>query len=203
MVTHEPTSLKEQLRTLMVAYSAKDVYLTLQEIFKQDYDFYKTLYENPSPKKSEKAEVEVPRNSVSESVEPRVPKVRADSKIRHDAKVIIVKKTVEQPVAHTESATPAEAHQETFRDPKDIKKWQKEQEDIKCAELKSAGTDPNSLLTKENLKKWIDVEGRTYAFVAREYVGLSETAVSQAAKELGVQSAVAKRRAIIASKKKK
>jgi hypothetical protein len=77
---------------------------------------------------------------------------------------------------------------------KEIKQWQKTEEDRKRDELKSQGIDPQSLLTKDNLKLWIEKENKSYAVVARYHVGLPEMYVSEVAKKFGVQSALAKKR---------
>jgi hypothetical protein len=91
-----------------------------------------------------------------------------------------------------------------FRNPKDVKKWQKEQEELKHAELLKQGVDPKSLLTSANLKKWVELEGKPYAHIAREYVGLPEEFISAMAKSFGIQSVAAKRRAaVIAAQKRK
>jgi hypothetical protein len=44
------------------------------------------------------------------------------------------------------------------------------------------------LLTKENLKKWIEDEGRTYSYIAREHVGCKDTEVSAAAKAFNIEN---------------
>jgi hypothetical protein len=80
----------------------------------------------------------------------------------------------------------------------EIKKWQKEQEEKKSAELKEKGINPESLLTKENLKQWIEKEGRAYSHIARDIVGLPEMYIGEVAKKFGLKSALAmKRRAAI------
>jgi hypothetical protein len=95
---------------------------------------------------------------------------------------------------HTESG---------LTDPKDIKRWQRDQEDKKKRELDAQGINPASLLTKENLHRWIVEEKKTFAAVAREYVGLPDSMVSSAAKSHGIQSETSKRRSMIAASKSK
>jgi hypothetical protein len=97
-------------------------------------------------------------------------------------------------VHHTESG---------LTDPKDIKRWQKDQEEKKKRELDAQGINPASLLTKENLHRWIVEEKKTFAAVAREYVGLPDSMVSSAAKSHGIQSETSKRRSMIAASKSK
>lgn len=86
--------------------------------------------------------------------------------------------------------TPLEAVEEikdkNFKDPKEMKKWQKEMEDKKRKEQEAKGVDPKSLLTKENLQKWYGEEGRTFSYIAREYIGCKDTEVSNAVKTFGI-----------------
>jgi hypothetical protein len=90
----------------------------------------------------------------------------------------------------------------TFKNPKEAKAWQKEQELKKKQELSDSGILPNSLLTKENLERWIIQDSRTYAYIAREYVGLPEAMVSETAKTFGIQTEASKKRNEMIKKKK-
>jgi len=74
------------------------------------------------------------------------------------------------------------------RDPKEMKIWQKEQEDKKRKENEEKGINIKDLLTKENLKKWIEEEGRTYSYISREYVGCKDSEVSATAKAFGIEN---------------
>jgi hypothetical protein len=75
-----------------------------------------------------------------------------------------------------------------FRDAKEMRAWQKQQEQKKRVELEAKGITVASLLTKENLEKWVTEDGRTYSYIAREYVGCPDAQVSAAAKTYGIQS---------------
>ena len=86
---------------------------------------------------------------------------------------------------------------------KDLKAWQKEQETKKLAELTAQGIVPETLLTAQNIKKWIEDEHRTFAYVAREYVGMPEAKVADFAKEHGINSTISKKRAILSAKNRK
>jgi len=85
-------------------------------------------------------------------------------------------------------------------DSKMMKKWQKEQEQKKLAELQAAGVVPESLLTVENLRQWVEKEGKTYAYVARIYLGLPESRVSEFGKKNCILSQMSKKRAVLAAK---
>ena len=196
--------LKSYLRQTIAMYGFHAVHKSFQEICKEEYDFLKTLYETP-----EKNKVKAPQpQPVQEEPEeiPRPEKLRGD-------RVRIVKKPAAEDLPQAQPTQPTEPtnipltqptqHTESgLTDPKDIKKWQKEQEDKKKRELDAQGINPASLLTKENLQRWIVEEKKTFAAVARDYVGLPDSMVSSAAKSYGIQSETSKRRAIIAASKR-
>jgi hypothetical protein len=80
-----------------------------------------------------------------------------------------------------------EKKEKVYRDPKEMKQWQKEQEEKKRKENEIKGINSKDLLTKENLKKWLEEEGQTYSYIAREYVGCKDIEVSAIAKLLGIK----------------
>jgi hypothetical protein len=140
--------------------------------------------------------------------EQEAPRIRADTKVRvvkkptdpqdlpaAPAPVNVAQPSVQpeaQPFVHAESG---------LRNPQEQKKWQKEQEDKKMRDLRATGVNPASLLTEANLRKWVEEEKKTFAFIAREYVGLSDGVVAAEAKKYGLQSDTSKRRAMIAANK--
>jgi len=225
-------TLKGNLRFLIASTSSEEVYNTLTQIFKEDYAFLQKLYGKELPKKVT-AVVEAPSvipagfpgpvvivapspvQAVAAPTQEEAPKIRADTKVR------IVKKPTAvtdlpasaapapsspsgaSPSASAAAAAPLVHTESGFRDPKDIKKWQKEQEDAKAAELRAAGISPASLLTEANMRKWVVDEKKTFAAIAREYVGLSDGVIAAEAKRYGLQSDISKRRAIIGAKKAK
>ena len=216
--------LKGHLRQAIAWYGLEAVHTNFQEICKEDYDFLKKLYEVPKVLKAPSPPA-VPASSPEASpAPPQEEEIPRPEKLR-DAKVRVIKKptapedlppqapqapqatlntTFTQSVATPTVSSLAAPHTESgLTDPKDIKKWQKEQEDKKKRELDALGINPASLLTKENLQKWIVEEKKTFAAVARDYVGLPDSMVSSAAKSYGIQSETSKRRAIIAANKKK
>jgi len=60
--------------------------------------------------------------------------------------------------------------------------------------LDAQGVNPASLLTKENLQRWIIDEKKTYAAVARDYIGLPDSMIASSAKSFGIQSDASKKR---------
>lgn len=208
-------TLKGNLRFLIASTSSQEVYENLMQIFKEDYEFLQKLYAKAQPVKKA---VEVPAQVPVPVQEPLLQEAQEAPKIRSDTKVRIVKKAAspqDLPVAAPVAAVPVPVaaitlvaptpvvHTESgMRDPKDIKKWQKEQEDAKAAELRAMGVNPASLLTEANMRKWVVDEKKTFAAIAREYVGLSDGVIASEAKKYGLQSDVAKRRAAIMGAKK-
>ena len=213
--------LKANLRQAISWYGLEVVYNGLHEICKEDYEFLKKLYDvpgkvkapppapapaqEPSPAPQEVKEEEIPRPEKLKDAKVRV--VKKPTSPEDLANIPLTQTTYTPPV--TQSVTSAlvqgehTQHTSGLTDPKDIKKWQKEQEDKKKRELDAQGINPASLLTKENLQKWIVEEKKTFAAVARDYVGLPDSMVSSAAKSYGIQSETSKRRAIIAASKRK
>jgi hypothetical protein len=74
-----------------------------------------------------------------------------------------------------------------FRDPKEVKAWQKAEEEKKKQELRSRGIKTKDVLTRDNLAKWLS-EGYTYARIAREEGGCTEQLVSQISRGYGLSS---------------
>ena len=203
--------LNAGLRALISVSSTKAVHDALLAIMKDDYAFLKSHFSAQSVKTQAKAQPVEPTQTVEPAPAPAEDEETATGlpKIRPDMKIRIVKKAQPaEPQAEPQPEVQAEPQAEpppqplaTVYDPKDLKKWQKEQEQKKHAELVAAGKKPEDLLTADNLRKWIIDEKRTYAYVAREYIGLPEAQVSAAAKKHGIKSTITKKRAILSSTK--
>jgi len=223
--------LKHGLRSLIATYSMETVYTSLTQIMKEDYEFLQKFYAAssgdvaPAPtvaapttvvkKKVAKKSTPVEAVAVAAAAAPALQEDQEAPRIRADTKVRVVKKptdpqdlpaapaaavTVAQPSVQTE-AQPFVHAESGLRNPQEQKKWQKEQEDKKMQDLRATGVNPASLLTEANLRKWVEDEKKTFAFIAREYVGLSDGVVAAEAKKYGLQSDTSKRRAMIAANK--
>ena len=218
MNTTSVSDLKHSLRSLIASSSMEAVYTSLTQIMKEDYEFLQKFYTAPATAAASPAPTTVLKKKVAKKSTPvaavaalpsaplqedqEAPRIRADTKVR------VVKKPTDpqdlpsaavtlgepeaQPFVHTESG---------LRNPQEQKKWQKEQEDKKMRDLRATGVNPASLLTEANLRKWVEEEKKTFAFIAREYVGLSDGVVAAEAKKYGLQSDTSKRRAMIAANK--
>jgi hypothetical protein len=197
-------SLKEYLKELIGWYSLEEVHTCLEEICKEEFDFLKRLYSAKVPKTSQVQAQQQAQAQVQQVQQSQVQQSQKHTPLRADTKVVVVK----QPEAQQEqSEQPEQQPQQQVHnvsglsDPKDIKKWQKEQEEKKKRELDAQGINPASLLTKENLERWILQEKKTYAAVARDYVGLPESMISSSAKSFNIQSETTKKRAAMIAAK--
>jgi hypothetical protein len=197
-------SLKNYLKELIGWYSLEEVHTCLEEICKEEFDFLKRLYSAKVPKTSQVQAQQQAQAQVQQVQQSQVQQSQKHTPLRADTKVVVVK----QPEAQQEqSEQPEQQPQQQVHnvsglsDPKDIKKWQKEQEEKKKRELDAQGINPASLLTKENLERWILQEKKTYAAVARDYVGLPESMISSSAKSFNIQSETTKKRAAMIAAK--
>lgn len=216
------SDLRQNLQELIAIHGTGKVYAELYGKMKEEYEFLREFFSE------EKAPRAVPpKKKVVKSI--TVPTATQDSDTTdmsasalRDAKIRIVKKEVAAvepdplelfpPAVENEeeneqesevaAVVPPASKPPTFKNPKEAKAWQKEQELKKKQELSDLGILPNSLLTKENLERWIIQDSRTYAYIAREYVGLPEAMVSETAKAFGIQTEASKKRNEMIKKKK-
>jgi hypothetical protein len=183
-------TLRFKLKYLLLTHTVQEVHTTLRNIFEEDYLFYQMLFA-PLPQ-APPAPPPVPEAVVApQETTLRPPKSRPDMKIR------IVKKSAPEVIPE---ATPAEVSSDKEKKAQ-IKKELAEKIAEKHAELVAAGIDPSSLLTKANLKKWLETDGLAYTDIAREHVGLPTDQIASIAKGYGFQSPFSlKRKAMIFSK---
>ena len=197
-------SLKEYLKELIGWYTLEEVHTCLEEICKEEFDFLKRLYSAKVQKTSQVQSQQQAQQQAQQQVQ-QVQQSQKHTPLRADTKVVVVKQPEAQQ-EQSESQQQPQSQQQVHNvsglsDPKDIKKWQKEQEEKKKRELDAQGINPASLLTKENLERWILQEKKTYAAVARDYVGLPESMISSSAKSFNIQSETTKKRAALIAAK--
>ena len=229
----ETYSAKSYLRHTIGMFGIEAVHTALDELCKEEYNYLKKIYGKEAQQEAKvqqaKAQEAQEPQQAQQGQEEEIPRPE-NQKIRSDTRVRIVKKPAQDEPSNTVPVVqlpvvPAlqapvvqpvplvqpvpvvpvvQQHTESgLTDPQDIKRWQRDQEDKKKRELDAQGINPASLLTKENLHRWIVEEKKTFAAVAREYVGLPDSMVSSAAKSHGIQSETSKRRSMIAASKSK
>jgi hypothetical protein len=74
---------------------------------------------------------------------------------------------------------------DTKRTPKEIKKWQREQESARRKYMKENNITQKSVLVEDQIRQYLS-EGKTYAWIAREVTGQKEEEVSKWCRERGL-----------------
>lgn len=192
-------SLRSDLRSLIAKYGLPAVHTELQNEMRDTYEFLRQFYGPP------KNNLVIP---VAETIPDRI----ATPHHKPLTKMIIEIEPPHLELASCEEVQEEKDQREVNRDPslKEVviqaKKEMaalgesgepfskaKHRDDVakKNKELLEKGIKPESLLTKENLTKWLG-EGMSYMRIAREQVGLPETQISAMAKQFGLQSDVKK-----------
>jgi hypothetical protein len=177
---------------LVAKYGFKNLHIRLEEIMRDEYAYFQTKFQTPIPtpiivkevvpeviqKKQRKTRVKkvIPVQSVPD-LEEQSEDVQLSME-NAELKDVIV--TVTEKVNH-------------FRDPKEMKEYQKNAVEAKRKENEAAGLSPSDFLTRENLRLWIEEEGKTYAWVAREKAGCPETQVAAQAQMMGLKSRISKK----------
>ena len=202
------SDIESEIRKLVSSYGYQYVNDTLQSMMKNEYIYLSKLFQTtatpvsvvPTPtalvaqstvkvKKQKKVKkvkvVDQPKVAEPKVTEPKVAKPKVDEPtntlvLNEEIKEVVVKNT-----------TP------TYRDPKEMKEFQKTEEEKKRNETEEAGIELSQVLTKENLKQWIEIEGHTYAWVAREKAGCKESQIAATAQMMGIKSRITKKKALI------
>jgi outer membrane biosynthesis protein TonB len=221
------TTLQQDLRALVAANGFEMVHSALHEMMRQEYEFLSKIFKTgtpvtaptPVPVASASAPVPVPAPAPA----PEPVSAQPTEKVAKKVMKITVRKAVEEPLASPapppipptpalapqpdESAFYAEnspintlempADKGKFRSPAEVKRFQKDAEAKKRTELDAKGITVASLMTRDNLKRWIEDEGKSYAWVAREMVGCADTLVSNMAKNYGIQSKISKHKGML------
>jgi len=200
------SSLAKDLGLLIGLYGYHDVHTTLNQYMKDDYEYLKSIFEGGSKTKENNNTQDI---ILTPQLESQV-HVKADSppKKRKYTKKSDKVGVVEAVINPSPSAPTTEPEikdvlvtspviDRQYRDPKEIKAFQKAAEESKNNENKAAGYQVADILTKDNLEKWIEQECRTYAWVAREKAGCPETQVAATAQMMGIKSKISKKRGII------
>ena len=191
-------NLDADLGTLIGVYGYKDIHTKLTEFMKDDFTFLRSIFEQPvTPVPALQPPVQ------SEIVMPIL--TRQKVKRKYQKKVKFEEPMVEPTVNSVITDTPevkdvivtSVVTDKQYRDPREMKAFQKAAEEAKARENLANGIQISDVLTSANLKKWIEEEGRTYAWVAREKSGCPETQVAATAQMMGVKSKISKKRGII------
>ena len=179
---------------LVAKYGFKNLHIRLEELMREEYAYFQLKFQDrtillteqvkevqhiPSPRKKER------KLRVKKPVQ--TSELTSENSSRDESEVQLSLDTMElKDVIVTVS-------EKTFRDPVEMKEFQKAAVEAKRKENEQAGLQPSNFLTKENLTKWIVEDGKTYAWVAREKAGCPEAQVSATAQMMGIKSRISKK----------
>ena len=179
------------LYALVAKYGFKNLHSRLLDIMREEYTYLHSQFQTtPLPVK----EVVLHEAPIAEK------KIKKTYTKKPVAKPVEIHETVELSLENVELKDVIVSLSDKpnqYRDPKEMKEFQKNAIEAKKRENEAAGLEPSHFLTKDNLKKWIEMEGRTYAWVAREKAGCSETQVAATAQMMGIKSKISKKRGIM------
>jgi hypothetical protein len=175
---------------LVAKYGFKSLHIRLEELMREEYAYFQLKFQT----------------SVSSTLNTeQVKQVQHPPSSKKKERKVRVKKPVQTSELSSELVTTSEdvipsmdlkevvVSEKAFRDPKEMKEFQRLAVEAKRKENEAAGLQPSNFLTQENLKKWIEDEGQTYAWVAREKAGCPETQVSAQAQMMGIKSRISKK----------
>jgi hypothetical protein len=204
-------SLRDILRDLSAKHSLIQMHTELLSMMKEEYAALKEFFapseqdqdqdqKSKSKPKQKKGAVEEPAVDASPAAKEKE-KEKEQEQAQTTESLRVIANTKIRIVKKEALPEPEPASQEQTQTSKDLKAWQKDQEQKKLAQLTAQGVNPETLLTIDSIKKWILDEKRTFAYVAREYLGMPESKVADFARKHNVKSTISKNRAIIAAKK--
>jgi hypothetical protein len=176
---------------LVAKYGFKNLHVRLEELMREEYAYFCLKFQQPAsnihtlplPQVKEVQEIPLPRKKEKKM---RVKKPVQTSELQAEDVQLSLENVEVKDVIVTVS-------EKTFRDPREMKEFQKAAVEAKRKENEAAGFQPSHFLTKENLKQWIEDDGQTYAWVAREKAGCPETQVSATAHMMGIKSRISKK----------
>jgi hypothetical protein len=192
--------MEQDIFALVGKYGFKALHSRLNEIMRAEFEYLKGQFD-AAPVEPLQPQQPQPLQQLQQPQQTQLP-VKTIKKVRKPYTKKSKTTAVEQPIISEEPEIKdvivvAPVERQGFRDPKEVKAFQKAAEEAKHKENVAAGIDVSQILTKENLKQWIEQEGHTYAWVAREKAGCPDTQVAATAQMMGVKSKISKRRGMV------
>jgi hypothetical protein len=204
-------TLDDDLYSMIGYYGFKKIHKRLIEIMKEEYTYLHSQFQVqaqvviPSTPHVEQPKAEQPHVEQENKRKVRKQRVKKDVKKVEDVNESnLPDNTIQsyQPDPEIKEVVLVPPQDKSgYRDPKEWKEYQKKAEELKHRENESLGIQVHTILTRENLKKWVEEEGQSYAWVAREKAGCPDTQVAATAQMMGIRSKVTKKRGMILSGK--
>jgi hypothetical protein len=191
--------MDQDIFALVGKYGFKALHIRLNEIMREEYEYLRGQFTAQVVVPIPSVELEQPLNTLVTDKQKK-PRKQHVKKVKFATPVPLVAEPVVSESAEgqvKDVIVMAPVDRQVFRDPKEVKAFQKAAEEAKHQENVTAGIEVAQVLTKDNLKKWIEQEGRTYAWVAREKAGCPDTQVAAMAQMMGIKSGISKRRGIV------
>ena len=184
-------SLRSELRSLIAKYGLQAVHTELQNEMRETYEFLRNFYGPP------KNNLVIP---IAETIPDRIvtPHHKPLTKMVVEIEPPHLELTPSEESSFIEKSQDPSLKEVVIQAKKELaasgetgevfsKAKHREEVAKKNKELVEKGIKPESLLTKENLTKWLG-EGKSYMRIAREDAGLPENQISAMAKQFGLQS---------------
>jgi hypothetical protein len=191
------SSIRQDIRELLAKYGLPAVHAELQAEMKDMYTFLRQIYEPPKNNLIIPIGDTIPDRIATPLHKPITVVLTEPPQL--DLRVEETQYTGTTDVPPTEQHDPSlkeviiQAKSEMAKQPEEKFSKAKHREEVlkKHKELTEKGIRPESLLTKENLTKWLG-EGMSYMRIAREQTGVAENEIAAIAKTFGLQSDIKK-----------
>jgi len=178
--------MESELRELIGKYGLTAVHKAIDKEMMDTFNYLSGIYGSEKVEKVEKKPIK--KNIIVEDLVEAVDmEENSEEVIDPSIKQVVIDTVKKEPVEKKISVE----KQKMYNEVKAIKESQKEAVAKKRKELEEKGITVESLLTKENLQKWIS-EGCTYSKIGRDYVGCADSEIAGAAKAFGLQSNMSK-----------
>jgi hypothetical protein len=190
------SSIRQDIRELIAKYGLSAVHAEFQAEMKDTYTFLRQLYEPPKKNliipigETIPDRIATPLHKSLPAVLPEPPQLDLNVKETQMSETLTVSPEDRDPSL---KEVIIQAKSEMAKQPEEKFTKAKHREEVlkKHKELTEKGIRPESLLTKENLTKWLG-EGMSYMKIAREETGVHENEIAVIAKTFGLQSDIKK-----------
>ena len=184
--------MEAELRSLIGRYGMRAVHEGLMKEMQDTFSYLQGVFhmknELVMPVVHSVPSVEVVKSTIPEYIPQQTDKDEVDTDSLEDISEMPADPTVKQITIGSESKSKSVTKTPVVV--KHQKQQHREEVEKKKAELIAKGVKPESLLTEENLKKWL-AQGLSYQKIAKE-TGVHEVQVSNTCKSFGLQSSISR-----------
>jgi hypothetical protein len=184
--------MEAELRSLIGRYGMRAVHEGLMKEMQDTFSYLQGVFhmknELVMPVVHSVPSVEVVKSTIPEYIPQQTEKDEVDTDSLEDISETPADPTVKQITIGSDSKSKTVTKTPVVV--KHQKQQHREEVEKKKAELIAKGVKPESLLTEENLKKWL-AQGLSYQKIAKE-TGVHEVQVSNTCKSFGLQSSISR-----------